>query len=39
MKQMKNEVALAHTCVAKSMISAKLDFGGIIIETQMRSRS
>ncbi len=30
---------MAYTCMAKSMISARRDFGGIIIETQMRSRS
>ncbi len=30
---------MAHTCVPKSLISARLDFGGIINETQQRSRS
>jgi hypothetical protein len=27
--------AISHTCVAKSMISARLDFSVIITETQM----
>jgi hypothetical protein len=48
MKQMKNEVnfgeiaetlAMAHTYVAKSMISERQNFGCIIIETQMWSLS
>jgi hypothetical protein len=30
---------MTHTYVAKSMISAKRDFGGIFIETQMLPRS
>ncbi len=29
-------LAKAHTCVARSMISAVRDFGGIINETQLR---
>ncbi len=32
-------LAMAHTYVAKSMISARRDFGGIFIETQMLPRT
>ncbi len=35
-QQIADTLAMAHTCVAKSMISARQDFGCIIIETQMR---